>query len=322
MSAATGAAAGPPLRAGLVGIGAMGRHHARVLAALPGVRLVGVVDPAGDPTGSAHGTPVFAELAGLLARGLDYAVVACPTGLHEEVGLRLAAHGVAALIEKPLAGSAVAAGRLVTAFESRGLVAGVGHVERFNPALRGLRARVAAGELGVLHQVVTRRQGPFPGRMVDVGVVQDLATHDLDLTRWITGAEYGRLSARTVRRSGGGHEDLAAVIGTLDDGTMVSHLVSRLSPVRERLVAVTGERGCLVADTLAGTLTFQADGTSTGCAVPGREPLVAEHERFRDAVAGGAGVTATVTLRDGLRAVELAEDVLAAARHGQEALIP
>ncbi|WP_035793569.1 Gfo/Idh/MocA family protein [Kitasatospora mediocidica] len=311
---------GPRLRAGLVGIGAMGRHHARVLAALPGVRLVGVADPAGDPTGAAHGTPVFAALEGLLARGLDYAVVACPTGLHEEIGLALAAHGVAALIEKPLARCAAAAGRLVEAFESRGLVASVGHVERFNPALRRLRDLVAAGELGPLHQVMTRRQGPFPARMVDVGVVQDLATHDIDLTRWITGAEYGPLSARTVRRSAGGHEDLAAVIGTLDDGTMVSHLVSRLSPVRERVVVVTGERGCLVADTLAGTLTLQADGSATACAVVGPEPLVAEHERFRDALAGRPGVT--VTLRDGLRAVELAEDVLSAARYGQEALIP
>ncbi len=160
------------LRAGLVGLGSMGRHHARVLAGLENVQLVGVVDPMGDKNGWAQGAPVLATVEELIALGVDYAVVACPTALHEEVGLKLAEAGVCALIEKPVADTVEGARRLVEAFESRGLVAGVGHIERCNPALRSLRARLEAGELGDVYQVVTRRQGPFPHRIADVGVVR------------------------------------------------------------------------------------------------------------------------------------------------------
>ncbi|WP_199549309.1 Gfo/Idh/MocA family protein [Streptomyces sp. N35] len=322
------------LRAGLVGLGAMGRNHARVLAGLDGVELVGVMDPAGDPHGAARGAPVVATLPEFLALGLDYAVVACPTALHEEVGLALAAHGVCALIEKPLAHSPRAARGLVDAFEQAGLVAGVGHIERFNPALRNLRRRLEAGELGELFQVVTRRQGPFPHRIADVGVVKDLATHDIDLTAWVTGQAYTSVSARTLTKSGRPHEDMVMVTGDLADGTLVSHLVNWLSPLKERFTAVTGERGCFVADTLTADLTFHANGAvateweaiaafrgvSEGdmirFATPKREPLLVEHETFRDAVAGkdakdGTGI---VTLAEGLRTVEVADAVLEAAR--------
>ncbi|MFI8852150.1 Gfo/Idh/MocA family oxidoreductase [Streptomyces sp. NPDC053499] len=323
------------MRAGLIGLGAMGRNHARILAGLDGVEFVGAVDPAGDPHGcvpAVLGVPVLPEVADLLALGVDYAVLACPTALHEEIGLQLAAHGVCALIEKPLAHTPQAARRLVRAFEERGLVAGVGHVERFNPALQQLRARLEAGELGEVFQVVTRRQGPFPHRIADVGVVKDLATHDIDLTSWITGQPYASLSARTVSKSGREHEDMVAVVGSLTDGTMVSHLVNWLSPLKERFTAVTGERGCFVADTLTADLTFHANGAvatewealrafrgvaegdTVRYAFPKREPLVVEHERFRDAVREGTGEgSGIVTAREGLRTVEVSAAVLEAA---------
>ncbi|MBQ0867604.1 MULTISPECIES: Gfo/Idh/MocA family protein [unclassified Streptomyces] len=326
---------GTRLRAGLVGLGAMGRNHARILSSLEGVEFVGAVDPAGDPHGSVPavcGVPVLSEVADLLALGVDYAVVACPTALHEAVGLQLAAHDVCALIEKPLAHTPQAARRLVDAFEERGLVAGVGHVERFNPALQQLRARLEAGELGEVFQVVTRRQGPFPHRIADVGVVKDLATHDIDLTSWITGQAYASLAARTVSKSGREHEDMVAVVGSLTDGTMVSHLVNWLSPLKERFTAVTGERGCFVADTLTADLTFHANGAvatewealrafrgvaegdTVRYAFAKREPLLVEHERFRDAVRNGTGQgSGIVTAREGLRTVQVSAAVLESA---------
>ncbi|WP_173077461.1 Gfo/Idh/MocA family protein [Phytohabitans rumicis] len=319
----------PQLRAGLIGLGAMGRNHARVLSNMDGVRLVGVMDPAGDPTGAIL-APVVPTLRDLLAIGLDYAVVACPTAFHEEIGLELAANGVAALIEKPLAPSVEAAERLVEAFESRGLPAGVGHIERYNPSLQSLRARLEAGELGEVFQVVTRRQGPFPHRIADVGVVMDLATHDIDLTGWVTGQQYKSVSARTVSRSGRPHEDMVAVVGQLTDGTMVNHLVNWLSPLKERSTVVTGERGCFVADTLTADLTFYAnaafdnewdvlrafrgvaEGDMIRYAIRKREPLLVEHERFRDAVEGKE--SDIVSLRQGLRTVQVADALLRSAR--------
>ena len=317
------------LRAGLVGLGAMGRNHARVLNQLEGVELVAVADAVVTDTRVSHGAPIVATVEELLTQRLDYVVVASPTGTHEEVGLMLAEAGVCALIEKPLAPEVDSAHRLVKAFESRGLVAGVGHIERYNPALQSLRARLTAGELGEVYQVVTRRQGPFPARIADVGVVKDLATHDIDLTAWVTGHPYASVSARTSRQSGREHEDMVAVVGHLDDGTVVNHLVNWLSPLKERSTVVTGARGCFVADTLTADLTFYANGAVTTewetvrnfrgvaegdvtrFAIPKREPLVVEHERFRDAVAGTGDDI--VTLRQGLRTVEVAAAVLRAA---------
>ncbi|MFF0467922.1 Gfo/Idh/MocA family protein [Micromonospora zamorensis] len=322
---------GKQLRAGLIGLGAMGRNHARVLSGLDGVELVGIVDPAGDTTGTLR-APVVSTLEELLALDIDYAVVACPTALHEQIGVELARNGVAALIEKPLAQSVEASVRLVEAFESAGLVAGVGHIERYNPALQSLRARLEAGELGEVYQVVTRRQGPFPHRIADVGVVMDLATHDIDLTGWVTGREYTSVSARTVSRSGRLHEDMVAAVGQLSDGTMVSHLVNWLSPLKERSTVITGDRGCFVADTLTADLTFYANaaidtewealrtfrGVAAGdmvrYAIPKREPLLVEHERFRDAVEGKE--SDIVTLRQGLRTVQVAAALLESASVG------
>jgi predicted dehydrogenase len=321
------------LRAGLIGLGAMGRHHARVLRALDGVDLVAGVDPAGDPHSALGGVPLLSDVQSLLALEPDYAVVVCPTAMHESVALQLAEAGVPALIEKPLAHDTAAARSVVEAFESRGVVAAVGHIERYNPALQSMRTRLEAGELGDVFQVATRRQGPFPNRIADVGVVKDLATHDLDLTGFVTGAQYTSVAAKTAHRSGRPHEDLVTVLGELDSGVIANHLVNWLSPLKERVAIVTGERGCFVADTLTADLTYYANGSTrtewdaisafrgvsegdmTRYAIAKREPLVLEHETFRDAVEGKADA-GIVTLRQGLRAVMVAEAVLDSARTG------
>src|SRR5438067_1818922 len=152
------------LRAGLLGLGMMGRHHARVLRSLDGVELVAVADPGGDLFGVAGGLQLHRTVEDLVRVGLDYCVVAVPTAYHEQVGLALAEAGVHALVEKPLAPDGDGARRLAETFAARGLVGAVGHIERYNPALQHLRRRLEQGELGSVYQVVTRRQGPFPRR--------------------------------------------------------------------------------------------------------------------------------------------------------------
>lgn len=318
------------LRAGVIGLGMMGRHHARVLRSLEGVDLVGVADALGDQHDVAQGVPVFRSVAELVSGGIDMAVVAVPTAMHEAVGVELAAAGVHALIEKPVAVDGPAARRLVAAFDRAGLVGAVGHIERYNPALQALRQRLDAGELGDVYQIVTRRQGPFPARIADVGVVKDLATHDIDSTSWIARSPFAHIGALAGTKSGRPHEDLVTVTGRLADGTMTSHLVNWLTPFKERLMIVTGDRGTFVADTLTADLTFHENGTvrtewaqvaafrgvtegaSTRFAIAKREPLVVEHEAFRDAVLGRP--SDIVTLRDGLRTVLVAEAVLESSR--------
>ena len=326
-----------PLRAGLIGLGMMGRHHARVLGSLDGVELVAVADAAGDPHGAAGGRPVLGSVDELVAAGIDYCMVAVPTAYHEEVGLQLAAAGVHTMVEKPLAPDVLAAQRLAAAFEAAGLVGAVGHIERYNPALQSLRTRLEAGELGDLFQIVTRRQGPFPARIADVGVVKDLATHDIDLTAWVARQPYHAVAARTAHKSGRAFEDLVAVVGTLADGTITSHLVNWLSPMKERITMVTGEKGMFTADTITADLTFYAnalvpsqwdaiakfrgvsEGDVTRFAIPKPEPLRTEHEAFRDAVLGKDADI--VTMRAGLATVAVAEALLVSAADGRTVVV-
>ncbi len=321
------------LRAGLIGAGMMGRHHGRVLAGLPGVELVGVCDANGDPHGVAKGRPLVATVEELIALGIDYAMVAVPTAMHEEVGTALAAAGIHAMVEKPLSYDRPSAERLTAAFEQAGLIGAVGHIERFNPAVQQARKRLADGELGQVYQVVTRRQSPFPARISDVGVVMDLATHDIDLTAWVTQQPFAQVAAHTAYKSGRTFEDLVAVTGRLADGTVTSHLVNWLTPFKERVTVITGERGAFVVDTLTADLTFHANGStetpwegiaqfrgvtegdSIRYGFTKKEPLLLEHEAFRDAVLGKE--SDIVTMAQGLATVTTAQAVLASAQSGK-----
>ena len=319
------------LRAGLIGLGMMGRHHARVLASLPGVDFVAVSDPAGDLSNVAQGRTVVKTVAELINIGVDYAVVAVPTIYHLEVCLELAASGIHVLVEKPLTPDLSSSLVLTKAFADAGLVGAVGHIERYNPALQEAQRRLE--QLGSLYQVVTRRQGPFPARIADVGVVKDLATHDIDLTAWITGQRYTSVSARTALRTGRQHEDLVAVVGTLEDGTITNHLVNWLSPLKERVTILTGALGAFVVDTLNADLTFFANGTVTSqwgemaqfrgvsegdvirYAISKHEPLRMEHENFRDAVLGKQAKI--VTMEQGLTTIRVAEAIIKSAESNE-----
>lgn len=320
------------LRAGLVGLGMMGRNHARLLQSVDGIELVGASDPMGDPANSIRSAPVVESVEALIALGLDMCVVACPTEDHELVGLALADAGVHALIEKPLAMDLASARRLANRFEQAQLVGAVGHIERSNAAVRSLRSRLLSGEIGDVFQVSTRRVGPFPARIRDVGVVKDLATHDLDLTAWVGGGSYESIAARTVHRAEREHEDLVAATGMLSNGVVTNHLVNWLTPYKERLVVATGDLGCLVADMLLADLTFyenglvqtQWDGISsfrgvsegnvTRFAIEKPEPLRVQLEAFRDAVLGKSAEI--VTMRDGMAAVAAADAAIESARTG------
>ena len=316
------------LRAGVIGIGVMGRHHSRVLSGLDGVDFVGVYDPAPNVPSSIEGKPVFSELDNFLELKPDYCVIAAPTIYHLQLGEVLAERGIHALIEKPVASDSKSATQLVNIFRDANLIGGVGHIERFNPALQSMRERIEAGQLGEVFQVATRRQGPFPGRIADVGVVKDLATHDIDLTAWVTQQNYISVNARTTHKSGRPHEDMVLAVGTLSNGTIANHIVNWLSPIKERTTIVIGEFGALVADTLTADLTFYENGKTTEAwegvstfrgvtegdvtryALEKKEPLKTEHDGFLHAVLSG-DTSGIVTLAEGLRVLETAEKIVA-----------
>lgn len=320
------------LRAGVIGLGAMGRHHVRILRELDGVDLVAVADPAGDRFAVAAALEVGDSVDHLINAGIDLAIVAVPTAYHEQVGLALAGAGIHAMVEKPVASSYAAAQRLSDAFSQAGLIGCVGHVERFNPAISELRRRVKAGELGRVYQVATSRQSTFPARIADVGVVMDLATHDINTTQWLVG-DYASVSAQVTHQAGRDHEDLVVASGRTHNGVLVNHLVNWLSPMKVRLTTVTGERGTLVADTARVSLTFWENGSAPAqwenyqqfygvsegdtirYALQVVEPLKAEDEAFRDAVLGRA--SEAVSMAEGARTLQVAQAMLDSAHAGE-----
>lgn len=317
------------LRAALIGAGSMGKNHARVLPTLDGVELVAVIDENGDQHGVRGDAALLTSLDQLNVGDVDVAVVATPTITHEPTVLRLLDFGIHVLVEKPIADTAEAGRRMAQRVKDKSLVGAVGHIERFNPAIQELKKRLSAGEIGDVYQIATRRQGSFPQRIGDVGVAKDLATHDIDLTAWIADSLYEFVFSQVAHKSGRRHEDMISVTGRLKSGIIVNHLVNWLSPMKERVVIVTGDKGSFVADTLTGDLTLHengafavewdsfasfrgvTEGDVTRFAYPKKEPLRAELEAFRDAALGLD--SSVVTFSEGVEVVRVAEAVLESA---------
>ena len=207
--------------------------------------------------------PLVSSLEKLIALKPDYCVIATPTFTHEEVAIKLAKNGINIFIEKPISITSQSASRIIEAVSANGLIGGVGHIERFNAALVEAKRRINLGQIGDVYQISTRRLGPFPARVTDVGVTIDLATHDIDLTKWLVDSNYESICAHSTIRSGSSNEDIVSVVGKLENGVLVNHNVNWLSPFKERKTIITGEKGTFVADTLRSDLNFYENGSIT-----------------------------------------------------------
>ena len=241
-------------RIALIGLGAMGRNHLRVLADLDGAELAAVCDQDASMVEAAshqYSVPGYRTWTDMLEKEkLDAAVVVVPTRFHLEAGLAALGRGLHVLVEKPIATDLEEGRRLIAAAKKAKRVLAVGHIERFNPAVRELQRRVAAGEIGRIFQVQARRLGPFPARIRDVGVVIDLATHDLDVMYQLAGSEVQRLFAETEQRIHTDHEDILNALLKFDSGVLGVLQVNWLTPTKIREVSVLGERGMFVCNYL------------------------------------------------------------------------
>jgi predicted dehydrogenase len=317
------------MRFGLIGLGQMGRHHARILSDSEEIDFVGAVDPFGDRHRAMRRGELFTEVDQLLDAGVDAVVVAVPTAQHHDIAVTLAEAGVHTLIEKPLADTVEAAREITRSFETKSVLGAVGHVERFNSALQEMKRRLDAGELGRVISISTERVGPFPDRIQDVGVVKDLATHDIDIVMWIGGARFTEVNGQLAHKMGRPHEDLVVATGRLANDVVASINVNWLTPVKRRSVSVLGEKGSFVADLLTGDLLFYANaeidsqwdqlaqlkGVSEGdmirYAFAKREPLAVEHEAFRAAIEDGHA-EGVVSMAEGVEILEVAESIIGA----------
>ena len=320
---------GDLVRAGVVGLGNMGRHHVRVLAELRGVELVAVADPdtqARELVAKARRIPAYASYTDLMdSERLDAVVVAVPTVSHFEVAQEAISRGIHTLVEKPLAPTVAEATKLVELAAEAGIIATVGHIERYNPAVLKLKEFLDAGTLGSVFQLRAIRTGPLPARVKDVGVVVDLATHELDVIRYLVGQPVESVYAECAQQIHSGHEDLATGLLRFADGTIALLDVNWLTPVKIRELTVVGEGGMYRLDYLAQTLWFfensyesqwsgpskrqgVSEGNTVSYPIKRIEPLWVELEAFIDAVRGLD--TEYVPLSDGVAAVALAEAMI------------
>ena len=318
------------VRAAVIGVGAMGKNHARVYADMPEVSLVGVADTVegvADEVARRHGGRPYTEYRRMLDQERpDVVTLAVPTVDHLEVAFEVIDRGLHLLIEKPIAFSTEEGRQIISAASEAGVTLMIGHIERFNPAVTALKRRLLDGELGRTFQIDARRQGPFPARVKDVGVVIDLAVHDLDVMRYITGSEVLRVFAETERRIHSTREDLLTGLVRLEEGVVGTLSINWLTPTKIRELTVIGERGMFRVDYLTQDLYFYenaeapaadwpdqvlrgvGEGSMIRHVVAKREPLLLEQEAFIAAVKGEASVP--VSGEDGLVALELAQAVV------------
>jgi UDP-N-acetylglucosamine 3-dehydrogenase len=324
------------LRIGLAGLGSMGRNHLRILSGRSDIRLAAIADPAAEALSAAvatSGAQAFDEPLAMIAEAeLDALVIAAPTTSHVALALAAIERDIAILVEKPLAESAVEGERIVTAARTRSVPVQVGHVERFNPAVLELGRLLDDGWLSVVYSIASRRAGPFPDRIRDVGVTIDLATHDADILSWIAGERPSRVYAETAQRIHASHEDLLFGLLHFPSGATGMLDVNWLTPVKRRQLVVVGEEGMFELDYLTQRLTFTRatdttnprliggyaptfEGDIAELPVVSAEPLAAEIEAFLRVVREGG--RPIVDAEDGLWAVAIATSLLTAAATGQ-----
>jgi UDP-N-acetylglucosamine 3-dehydrogenase len=323
------------IRAAVIGVGSMGWNHARVYNELESANLVAVADLDAEVAKRAahvHGVRDYTDYQQMLHHEeVDVVSIAVPTQIHRETALATLQQGCHILVEKPIAFTIEEGREMVALAASRGLKLAVGHIERFNPAIIELKRRLKRGEAGQVFQIHARRLGPFPARIRDVGVVIDLATHDLDIMRYLLDSEVERIYAETEQKIHTEHEDLLSGLLRFENGAIGLLSINWLTPTKIRELMVTGEKGMFLVNYLTQDLYFYendhadsqwgnlgllrgvSEGNMVRLKIEKREPLRVEIEAFVKAVLKDGELA--VRGEDGLTALALAQGLV---KSGQE----
>jgi predicted dehydrogenase len=301
------------LRVGVIGVGYLGRHHARILGAMPDVDLVAVVDinrSRAEEIAAANGTRARFDYRDLVG-GVDAVTIAVPTAQHAEVGCAFLDAGVPTLVEKPLARSLDEADRLLAAAARRGAILAVGHTERFNPAVVAATPLLRDPRFIEVH-----RLGTFPERSLDVDVVFDLMIHDLDVVLSIVDAEVAAVEAVGVPVLTP-RVDIANARIRFGNGCIANVTASRISRDRVRKIRFFQPAAYLSIDYAAQKIELWRLERGNGAAPSiegGEVPVVTEEPLKRELADFVAAIRANrdpiVTGAQGRRAVSLAQQIV------------
>jgi len=317
------------MKVGVIGVGKMGKNHARIYSGMKDVDLVGIADPdekTGKQIAEKHSCSYYSDHKELLAKGnLDAVSVCVPTFLHHRVAKDVIEKGVNLLIEKPIAGTMKEAEEIVSLSEDRGLTLAVGHIERFNPAVQELKKLIDEGVLGDITSILARRVGLFPPRIKDANVIIDIAVHDIDVFNYLLEKEPQNIFSCAGKAIIEDREDYADIFLKYN-GTNGIIEVNWITPVKIRKLNVTGTKGYAELNYITQDLTlfesvYKKEPDKFGdfvvkfgepkkktVKVRKKEPLKMELESFLDAVR--KGTRPLVTGEDGLRVLKTATSIM------------
>jgi len=306
------------IRIAVVGCGFWGRNHLRVFSELPSAELVAAVDI--DPERARfaeekYGAKGYTDLEEMLGKERVDAVTICtPSITHAEVALKVIRAGKHVLVEKPMTSTTEEAVKLIEEAERQQIFLMVGHIERFNPAVERVKRFIDEGGIGEVVLISCRRVSRWPIRIGDVGVVKDLAIHDIDISRYITGrnpVEVYAVAGRIHHR----YEDYANIILRFGERPTAFIEANWLTPFKVRKLTVTGSDGMITMDYISQEVTVANSSGKRELDVVHEEPLKRELSHFVDVVAGRA--EPLINGRDGLMAVYIAEEALRSASIGK-----
>ena len=277
------------MKVGVIGVGAMGQHHARVYHEMEGVELIGVSDVdqvRAEEIAAMHGTEAYTDHKELLACDLDAVSIAVPTTLHKKVAMDAINAGVHLLVEKPIASTIEDADEMVSAAEAAGVKLMVGHIERFNPAVIKLKEIIDSGMLGDIVSVSARRVGPHNPRIRDVGIIMDLGVHDIDTISYLYNAKAESVYAIAGNGSLDSHENHAGILMQFGTGRAGMIDVNWLTPHKVRQLTAVGTDGVAYLDYISQTVELHDGDWIRSAKIEEKEPLVNELEYFIGTVWG------------------------------------
>ncbi len=277
------------MKVGVIGVGAMGQHHARVYHEMDGVELIGVSDVdrlRAEGIAAMHGARAFTDYRELLSCDLDAVSVAVPTTLHKTVAMDVINEGVHLLVEKPIASTVEDADEMLSAAEGAGVRLMVGHIERYNPAVTKLKEVIDSGLLGDIVSMSARRVGPHNPRIRDVGIIMDLGVHDIDTISYL----YNEKAESVYAIAGNGlpdsHESHAGILMQFGKNRAGMIDVNWLTPHKVRMLTVVGTEGVAYLDYISQTVELHDGDWIRSAKIEEKEPLVNELEYFIGTVGG------------------------------------
>ncbi|MFZ2455623.1 MAG: Gfo/Idh/MocA family oxidoreductase [Candidatus Altiarchaeia archaeon] len=297
------------LRVGVIGVGSMGKHHARVYSGMRGTELVGIADPSAsnlDELAETYHTNAYKNYSDLLALDIDAVSIAVPTTLHQKIACEVLSMGVNVLLEKPIADTLENAEKIINEAKKNNVKLMIGHVERFNPIIPVIKNSISREEI-ILIDIT--RVGPLPPRVKDVGVMIDLGVHDIDLIRYLTGSEYDKIfpliSSNITHK-----EDTAIVSFRMKNSTLAHLTTDWLTPFKVREIEISTKEKFIKGDFITQKVTeyykYEKDGSYLvrNLAVPPGESLLLELSSYLKCIRSGQ--EPEVSGLDGLEALKIA----------------